>query len=155
MIKNIHLLKNLYTEDRICPKKSWARLEQQCFLRISGCICDGPVAIPVCLVCWCALLPFCAAPYGIKGFPPVRDSPSPPCCGCFSCVCRYCAEIFLFRVILDPLDTAGAANKEKFSRGSAKANEFEIGIQHMGTTQKVLYTLINLSFLGKTKFLCQ
>jgi hypothetical protein len=53
-------------------------------------------------------------------------------------------------VILDTLDTAGAANKEKFSRGSAKANEFEIGIQHMGTTQKVLYTLINL-FFGKNK----
>jgi hypothetical protein len=57
-------------------------------------------------------------------------------------------------VILDPLDTAGAANKEKFSRGSAKANEFEIGIQHMGTTQKVLYTFNKFVF-GKKKFLCQ
>jgi hypothetical protein len=55
-------------------------------------------------------------------------------------------------VILDPLETAGAANKEKFSRGSAKANEFEIGIQHMGTTQKVLYTLINLFFWEKQNF---
>ena len=55
----------------------------------------------------CALLPFCAAPHG-KGFCPLWGSPS-PCCGCCSGVCRYCAEVFSFGVILNPLDTARAA----------------------------------------------
>ena len=111
--KNIYLLK-IYIQKTVSVKKIWARHKQEVFLPISGCICDGPVAIPVCLLCWCALLLFCAAPHGVKGFPL-------PCAGFavstmlpvfFMCLSLLCWA-FLVRAILDPLGHRWSCKQKK------------------------------------------
>ena len=66
------------------------------------CICEGPVAILVCLVCWCALLPFCAAPHGIKGFPLCGVRRLHHVAGIFHVFVVTALSFFLVRVILDP-----------------------------------------------------
>lgn len=139
MNKNIHLLKNLYKEDRICAKKAGPGMSRSAFcafLVVFG-TAQMPYLFVLCVGAPCFL-------FALR----LMASKVSPCAGfAVSTMLRVffmCLSLvrwdFLVLVILDPLDTAGAARKEKFSRGSAKANEFEIGIQHMGTTQRVLWT---------------
>ena len=63
-------------------------------LRISGCICNGPVVIPLVsrvVADWLlSSLPFMAT----KASALCGALPSPPCCGCCSCAPRCGTEVF-------------------------------------------------------------
>ena len=79
---------------------SWCFLVQSVFcwsfLRISGCICNGPVVIPL---VWCVVVDWLLSSLrslATKASALCGALPSTPCCGCCSCAPRSVTEVFAF-----------------------------------------------------------
>ena len=63
-------------------------------LRVSGCICNGPVVIPL---VWCVVADWLLSSLlfmATKASALCGALPSTPCCGCCSCASRSCTEVF-------------------------------------------------------------
>jgi hypothetical protein len=151
--KNIHLLKTLYTEDRICAKKAGPGLSSSAFCAylVVFATAQLPYLFVLCVGAPCFL-------FALR----LMASKASPLCGVRRL--HHVAGVFHVFVVTAlrfscsgdprPLGHRWSCKQRKILSGFCKANEFEIGIQHMGTTQKVLYTFNKFVF-GKKKFLCQ
>ena len=76
----------------------WAFWSSQCSagpsLRVSGCICNGPVVIPL---VWRVVADWLLSSLllmATKASALCGALPSTPCCGCCSCAPRSCTEVF-------------------------------------------------------------
>ena len=78
----------------VLPSPSVGQCSAGPFLRVSGCICDGPVVMPVVWSVVTAWLLSSLLLMATKASALCGVLPSTPCCGCCSRALLSCAEVF-------------------------------------------------------------